>query len=113
MAPGYDLDQRRLARAIVAKQADDLTRSEIEADVLEDTHASERLRDVAKLKPLLASRQGRRRGPEGGDDQVRELSRLASALALSSRHAGLAGGRNSHCPSGSVRSQAARWRRCS
>jgi hypothetical protein len=49
--PGHDLDQRRLAGAVVTEQADDLAGEEPQRDVAENLDAAERLRDVPELEP--------------------------------------------------------------
>ena len=46
---GEDLDQRRLAGAVVAEQAEHLARAQIEAHVLDRMDAAEGLDDVAQL----------------------------------------------------------------
>ena len=58
MDAGDDLDQRGLAGAVVAEQADHLAAPEAEVDVLQDAHAAEGLGDV---------RSSRRDNPEPRD----------------------------------------------
>ena len=46
---GQHLDQGRLAGAVVAEERHDLTREQVDIDVLERVHATEGLRDAPKL----------------------------------------------------------------
>ena len=48
--PGEDLDQGRLPGAVVAKQAQDLTRVHLERDVVKNIDRTERLVDVGQFK---------------------------------------------------------------
>ena len=45
-----DVDQRRLARAVRAEQADDLAVVHVEVDAVERTHAAERLAQPVQRK---------------------------------------------------------------
>jgi hypothetical protein len=54
--PGDDLDQRRLAGAVVAEEADDLVVPDHEADVLERSYVVERLRDAIELEQVRRRR---------------------------------------------------------
>ena len=45
----HELDQRRLARAVVAEQADDLAAIDLEVDARQRSHFAESLRDVAQF----------------------------------------------------------------
>ena len=47
--PGEDLDQRRLSRAVVAEQADDLALVDVQVDAAERVDTAERLGDVAQF----------------------------------------------------------------
>ena len=71
---GQDLDQRRLARAVVADQAEHLAGAEVERDVLERCHDTEALADV-----LDANRVGSAR--RGGFDRRRRGSLMSSSRA--------------------------------
>ena len=51
---GEDLDQRRLAGAIVADQADDLAAVDVQVDAAERIDAAVGLRDVAQFDEALA-----------------------------------------------------------
>ena len=84
---GDDLDERRLAGAVVTEQADDLAGPELQVHILENVHAPERLRDVAKLQALDALSRGRGDRHKSREDWISKLYRLASAFALASRHA--------------------------
>ena len=59
---GQGLDQRRLARAVVAEQAGDLPGADRQRDVLDGDDGAEVLRDVAGLEEgwLVGRRRGRR-----------------------------------------------------
>jgi hypothetical protein len=48
--PGDDLDQRRLACAVVSEQGKHLARADFEADVFERLNVAERLADPACLE---------------------------------------------------------------
>jgi hypothetical protein len=50
MDPGDALDERRLARAVVADQGHDLARRDVEVDLVESLDRAEGLRDPAKLQ---------------------------------------------------------------
>jgi hypothetical protein len=47
---GNDLDQRRLAGAVIAHQSDDFAGLEIERDIVERMNGAEMLDDVSKLE---------------------------------------------------------------
>ena len=67
MRPRDGLDQRRLARAVVADERDDLACVQLEVDVRERLHRAEALGDAAQLE------QGRR--PRGGSRQPEPAAR--------------------------------------
>src|SRR4051812_35829625 len=48
MEPGENLDQRRLARAVLAEQAMDLPRQDVEGDVVQGKRTAEPLGEMAK-----------------------------------------------------------------
>jgi hypothetical protein len=52
---GDDLDQRGLARAVVAEQGQDLAGADLEVDVLERLHVTERLADAPCLQERLGA----------------------------------------------------------
>ena len=56
----HDLDERRLARAVVAEQADDLPPVDLEIDARERPHLSERLGDVPEFDDRRFAGAGRR-----------------------------------------------------
>ena len=64
---GQDLDQRRLAGAVLADQRGDLAGIEREADIVQRAHAGEALRDAGKREARLA-RPARRRAAMAARD---------------------------------------------
>src|SRR4029079_6425021 len=72
---GDDLDQRRLAGAVVPEQADDLVDPDRKADVLQLSDVVERLRDLPELE------EGRRRRLHGRFPEFRRGRRRNSCTA--------------------------------
>ena len=75
--PGDDLDQRRLAGAVVAEQPDDLVDADRDADVLQRADMVERLRDVLELEEVRRRRLHGRL-PEFRRERRRDLLRRRS-----------------------------------
>jgi len=67
--PGDDLDQRRLAGAVVAEQTDDLPGPQREVDVVEHLDAAERLPDAAQLEPDRSGRGRLSRSLQGTENR--------------------------------------------
>ena len=66
---GDDVDQRRLAGAVLADEADDLARRDAEVDAMQHGHVAEALRDSADLEDRVHSVSGnapRSEGPRRG-----------------------------------------------
>ena len=63
---GQDLDQGRLAGAVLADQGRDLARVELEAHAVQRLHARERLADAGKLEDRLGHRSASDRIGQGG-----------------------------------------------
>ena len=79
---GQDLDQRRLAGAVVADQPEHLARSEVERDVLERCHHTEALADVLDADRVGQPSLVRDRGAESRFRSCRapQPSRLPDSL---------------------------------
>ena len=72
-----DLDERRLARPVLADEREDLSRPHVQADVIERTHAGKRLGDVTHLEHWTL-----------GSPRCRRIGHRPSPFGATPAHAG-------------------------